>query len=323
MKKLKNYEWIKGISSKATKQAIMNAEKAFKKFFNKKSKFPRFKKKSRQDVKMYLPKNSIYDWLTERDRIKIPTIGWVKLKKYGYIPLGNEHVKSGTVSMKADKYFISILVEELDAKKIPKEELTEGIGKDLVLKDFAIINNGEVFKNINKSSKIKKLEKKLKREQRQLSRKFESLKSRKREGDVTQKNLDKQIVKVQKMHVKLNNIRDDYQNKIISNILKQKPSYIVLEDLNVSGMMKNRHLSKAISKQKFYQFRVKLTYKAKQIGIEMRVVDRFYPSSKKCSNCGMIKKDLKLSDRVYKCGCGLVIDRDLNASINLKNAKRI
>jgi putative transposase len=313
--------WIKTTSSKATKQSIMNAEKAFKKFFNKKSKFPRFKKKSRQDVKMYLPKNSTYDWLTERHRIKIPTIGWVKLKEYGYIPLGNEHVKSGTVSMKADKYFISILVEEPDAEKIPKEELTEGIGIDLGLKDFAIINNGEVFKNINKSSRIKKLEKKLKREQRQLSRKFESLKSRKREGDVTQKNLDKQIVKVQKMHVKLNNIRDDYQNKIISNILKQKPSYIVLEDLNVSGMMKNRHLSKAISKQKFYQFRVKLTYKAKQIGIEMRVVDRFYPSSKKCSNCGMIKKDLKLSDRVYKCGCGLVIDRDLNAGINLKNAK--
>ncbi len=313
--------WIKTTSSKATKQSIMNAEKAFKKFFNKKSKFPRFKKKSRQDVKMYLPKNSTYDWLTERHRIKIPTIGWVKLKEYGYIPLGNEHVKSGTVSMKADKYFISILVEEPDAEKIPKEELTEGIGIDLGLKDFAIINNGEVFKNINKSSRIKKLENKLKREQRQLSRKFESLKSRKREGDVTQKNLDKQIVKVQKMHVKLNNIRDDYQNKIISNILKQKPSYIVLEDLNVSGMMKNRHLSKAISKQKFYQFRVKLTYKAKQIGIEMRVVDRFYPSSKKCSNCGMIKKDLKLSDRVYKCGCGLVIDRDLNAGINLKNAK--
>jgi putative transposase len=315
--------WIKETSSKATKQAIMNAETAFKRFFKGKSKYPSFKKKSRQDVKMYAPKNSKNDWFTERHRVKIPTIGWVRLKEYGYIPLGNDTVKSGTVSMKGDKYFVSILVEEPDIKKTPKEELTEGIGIDLGLKDFAIISSGKVFKNINKSSRVKKLEKKLKREQRKLSRKYESLKIRRKQGGetVSQKNIDKQIVKVQRLHMKLNNIRTDYQNKTIFEILKQKPSYIVLEDLNVSGMMKNRHLSKAIAKQKFHEFRVKLTYKAKQLGIEMRIVDRFYPSSKKCSNCEGIKSDLKLSDRIYECECGLKIDRDVNASINLKNAK--
>ncbi|HII4490604.1 TPA: RNA-guided endonuclease InsQ/TnpB family protein [Clostridium perfringens] len=323
-------KWIKEVSSKATKQAIMNGDKSFRDFFKKAKGFPRFKKKKNQDVKAYFPKNNKTDWTIERHRVKIPTLGWVRLKEFGYIPT-NSIVKSGTVSQKADRYYVSILVEETDIKisnsnigiKIFNHN-NEGIGIDLGIKDFAICSNGNKFKNINKTSTIKKAEKKLKREQRKLSRKYESLKIRNKKekgGNVTRQNIQKQIVKVQKLHQRLTNIRTDYINKIVSSIIKQKPSYITIEDLNVKGMMKNKHLSKAIASQKFFEFKTKLMSKCKQNDVELRIVDRFYPSSKTCSQCGEIKKDLKLSDRVYKCSCGLVIDRDLNASINLRNAK--
>ncbi|MCC0686797.1 IS200/IS605 family element transposase accessory protein TnpB [Clostridioides sp. ES-S-0056-01] len=315
-------KWIKDVSSKATKQAIMNGDKAFKDFFKKTKGFPKFKKKKNQDVKAYFPKNNKTDWTIERHRVKIPTLGWVRLKEFGYIPI-NSIVKSGTVSQKSDRYYVSILVEE-DNIQVSKCT-NEGIGIDLGIKDFAICSNGSKFKNINKTSTVKKVEKKLKREQRKLSRKYESLKVRNKnikEGVATRQNIQKQVVKVQKIHQRLANIRTDYINKTVFQVIEQKPSYITIEDLNVSGMMKNKHLSKAISSQKFFEFRTKLTAKCKQNNIELRVVDRWYPSSKTCSQCGEINKDLKLKDRVYKCECGLSIDRDLNASINLKNAKK-
>ncbi|WP_334212195.1 transposase [Clostridium perfringens] len=323
-------KWIKEVSSKATKQAIMNGDKAFRDFFKKAKGFPRFKKKKNQDVKAYFPKNNKTDWTLERHKVKIPTLGWVRLKEFGYIPV-NSIVKSGTVSQKADRYYVSILVEET-AIKISNGNTgieifnhnNEGVGIDLGIKEFVICSNGNKFKNINKTSTVKKVEKKLKREQRKLSRKYESLKIRNKKekgGNVTSQNIQKQVVKVQKLHQRLANIRTDYINKIVSSIIKQKPSYITIEDLNVKGMMKNKHLSKAIASQKFFEFKTKLTVKCKENHIELRIVDRFYPSSKTCSSCGKVKKDLKLSDRIYKCDCGFTIDRDLNASINLKNAK--
>ena len=320
----KNQEmkWIKDVSSKATKQAIMNADKAFRDFFKKRKGFPKFKKKKHQDVKAYFPKNNKTDWTLERHRVKIPTLGWVRLKEFGYIPT-NSVVKSGTVSQKANRYYVSILVEEKDVEV--SKPTNEGIGIDLGIKDFAICSNGAIFKNINKTSTIKRTEKKLKREQRKLSRKYESLKIRNKnikEGRATRQNIQKQVVKVQKLHQRLANIRTDYINKTVHEIVKSKPSYVVIEDLAVSNMMKNKHLSKAIANQKFFEFRTKLKSKCKQNHIELRVVDRFYPSSKKCSCCGKIKIDLKLKDRIYKCSCGLSMDRDLNASINLKNAKK-
>ncbi len=319
--KNQDMKWIKEVSSKATKQAIMNGDKAFRDFFKKAKGFPKFKKKKNQDVKAYFPKNNKTDWTLERHKVKIPTLGWVRLKEFGYIPV-NSIVKSGKVSQKADKYYVSILVEE-DDKKVYKST-NEGLGIDLGVKEFVVCSNGIKFKNINKTSTVKKVEKKLKREQRKLSRKYESLKIRNKnlkEGRATSQNIQKQLVKVQKLHQRLTNIRTDYINKIVSSIIKQKPSYITIEDLNVKGMMKNKHLSKAIASQKFFEFKTKLTVKCKENHIELRIVDRFYPSSKTCSSCGKVKKDLKLSDRVYKCDCGLTIDRDLNASINLKNAK--
>ena len=317
----KDMKWIKEVSSKATKQAIMNGDKAFRDFFKGAKGFPRFKKKKNQDVKAYFPKNNKTDWTIERHRVKIPTLGWIRLKEFGYIPV-NSIVKSGTVSQKADRYYVSILVEEND-KKVYKST-NEGVGIDLGVKEFVVCSDGIKFKNINKTSTVKKIEKKLKREQRKLSRKYESLKIRNKnikEGRATGQNIQKQVAKVQKLHQRLANIRTDYINKTVFSIIKQKPSYIMIEDLAVSNLMKNKHLSKAIASQKFFKFQTKLTVKCKENHIELRIVDRFYPSSKTCSNCGEIKQDLKLSDRIYKCDCGLTIDRDLNSSINLKNAK--
>jgi putative transposase len=317
------YSWIKNVSSKAVKQSIMNGEKAFKRFFKKQSKFPRFKKKKNQDVKVYFPKNNKTDWTVERHRVKIPTIGWVRLKEFGYISV-KDNITSGTVSQKAGRYYLSVLVDE--DIKVQNNNINPGIGIDLGVKDFAIVSNlEESYKNINKTKKVKKLEKKLKREQRKLSRKYESLKLRnknKEKGEATRQNIQKQVVQVQKLHQKLANIRENYINQVINDIVKTKPSFITIEDLNVRGMMKNKHLARSIAQQKFYQFKTKLQYKCMLNGIELRIVDRFYPSSKMCSECGVINTTLKLSDRIYICTeCGCVIDRDKNASINLANAK--
>ena len=222
---------------------------------------------------------------------------------------------TGSVSIKADKFYISVLVEIPDAGIAGNSN--EGIGIDLGLKDFAIVSNGKTYKNINKSARLKKLEKQLIREQRCLSRKYENLKK----GEVAQRaNIQKQKLKVQKLHHKIDNIRTDYINKTIAEIVKTKPSYITIEDLNVKGMMKNRHLSKAVAAQKFYEFRTKIQAKCNENGIELRVADRFYPSSKLCHCCGCINKDLKLSDRIYKCKCGYIEDRDFNAALNLRDA---
>mgnify|MGYP003591840285 CR=1 FL=1 len=313
------YRWIKSVSSKAVKQAIMNGEKAFKRFFKGESKFPRFKKKKRQDVKAYFPKNNKTDWTIERHRLKIPTIGFVGLKEKGYIPTKGI-VKSGTVSIQAGKYFVSVLVDTIENSH-NNQPKTEEIGIDLGIKDLAKISNNKTYKNINKTSRVRKIEKKLKREQKRLSRKYENKKKRGEKTATYSANIAKQVKKVQAIHMKLTNIRKDYTNKVVNEIVKPKPSHITIEDLNVRGMMKNRHLAKAVSQQNFYYFRQKLNQKCKANNIELRIVDRFYPSSKTCSCCGNIKKDLNLSDRTYIClECGLVIDRDLNASINLANA---
>ena len=312
--------WIKETYSKAVKKSIEDGCSAFTRFFKHKSAFPKFKKKGKSDVKMYFVKNNPKDCRCERHRINIPTLGWVRIKEKGYIPTTKDGyvIKSGTVSKKTDRYYVSVLVEVSDDTDIVNNNNNnDGIGIDLGLKDLAIVSNGETYKNINKSARVKKLEKKLRREQRCLSRKYENLKK----GESTQRaSIQKQKLKVQKLHHRLDNIRTDYINKAIAEIVKTKPSYITIEDLNVSGMMKNRHLSKAIASQKFYEFRTKLKAKCDDNGIELRIVDKWYPSSKICHCCGAIKKDLKLSDRIYRCDCGYIEDRDFNASLNLRDA---
>ncbi|HDR4605314.1 MULTISPECIES: RNA-guided endonuclease InsQ/TnpB family protein [Bacillus] len=313
-------QWIKEVSSKAVKQAIMNGDKAFKRFFQGLSGFPRYKKKKKQDVKCYFPKNNKTDWAVERHRVKVPTIGWMRLKEYGYIPQ-DVIVKSGTIGKRAGRYFLSVLceLEEIETKLTLKQT---GLGIDLGVKDFVIRSDGIIHENINKTMQVKKLEKRLKREQRSLSRKFENIKKR-GEQSVTKKraNIDKNVLRVQKLCARLTNIRLEYVKSIVINVVKTKPTFITVEDLNVKGMMKNKHLSKTIAAQCFYTFKTWLLLKCEEYGIELRQVGRFYPSSKLCSCCGHKKVDLRLCNRVYECDCGNVMDRDLNASINLLQAK--
>ena len=310
--------WIREVYSKAVKKSIEDGCTAFTRFFKHQSDFPKFKKKGKSDVKMYFVRNNPKDCQCERHRLKIPTLGWVRIKEKGYIPTTKDGymIRSGTVSVKAGRFYVSVLVEIPDVNI--DNNSNEGIGIDLGLKDLAIVSNGKTYRNINKSAGLKKLEKQLIREQRSLSRKYENLKK----GESTQRaNIQKQRLKVQKLHHKMDNIRTDYINKTIAEIVKTKPSYITIEDLNVKGMMKNRCLSKAVASQKFYEFRTRLKAKCDENGIELRVADRFYPSSKTCHHCGSVKKNLKLSDRIYRCECGYVVDRDLNAALNLKDAK--
>ncbi|ASG28500.1 RNA-guided endonuclease InsQ/TnpB family protein [Fusobacterium polymorphum] len=310
--------WIKDVSSKSVKQAMTYGEKAFKRFFKGLSSFPIFKKKGRNELGAYFVKNNKKDFEFYRHKIKIPTLKFVRVKEYGYIPK-NTNIKSGTITKIANRYFLSLIIEVKDIVKTENTS-TKGLGIDLGIKDTAICSDGKIFKNINKTIKVKKLKKKLKREQRKMSRSYEYSKSKKIKLQEL-KNFNKKKLKVQKIFYRLNCIRDDYNNKMVNEITRAKLKYITIEDLKVSNMIKNRHLSKAIQEQNFYSIRTKLINKCKERNIELRLVDTFYPSSKICSCCGNIKKDLKLNDRNYKCyNCGIEIDRDYNASINLEKA---
>ena len=174
------------------------------------------------------------------------------------------------------------------------------------------------FKNINKTRAIKALEKRLRRLQRKINKKY--INNKKGESYIKTSNIIKLEKRIKKLYRKLKNIRQDYIQKVTTSIVKTKPCKIVMEDLNICGMMKNKHLSKAIQQQNLHEFIRQIKYKCEFNGIEFIQANRFYPSSKTCSCCGSIKKDLKLKDRIYKCdNCGLIIDRDLNASINLAN----
>ncbi len=319
--------WIDQCGSKARKKALVNAEQAFRRFFDGVSGFPNFKKKANQDVKLYFPKNNKGDWKIWRHNLMIPTLKQVRLKEFGYLPVGAK-VTNGTVSYVAGRFYVSVVMDIDEKSKYNKDleasyhTATDGVGIDLGVKDLAIVSDGKVFKNINKSSKVKRLERRLRKEQRRLSRKYES----KKKGGKTataSANIEKQKLKVQKLHQRIDNIRKDYENKTVHEIVKQKPRFITVEDLNVKGMMKNRHLAKAVAAQRFFSLLSKLKRKAEIIGIEFRTVDRFYPSSKTCHSCGHIHKGLKIKDRVYVCPeCGYTADRDYNASLNLRDAEK-
>lgn len=320
--------WINECGSKARKKSLVNAEAAFKRFFNSLSGFPRFKKKSRQDVKLYFPKNNKGDWTIWRHKLMIPTLKQVRLKEFGYLPVGTK-VTNGTVSYMAGRFYVSIVVDIDEKSKYNKDleasyhTTNDGIGIDLGIKDLAIVSNGQTFKNVNKSSKVKRLEKRLRRKQRCLSRKYEFKKKKGGKIATASANIEKQKLKVQKLHHRINKIREDYENKVIHEVVKQKPRFITVENLNVKGMMKNRHLAKAVTAQRFNRLLTKLKRKTEIIGIEFRMVDIFYPSSKTCHACGHIHKGLKLKDRVYVCPeCGYTEDRDFNASLNLRDAKK-
>ena len=311
--KLKKNElnWLNEVSNNVAKQAVKDACNAYKRFFNRLSDKPRFK--SRKNSKKSFYNDNIKLKVKENRLVNIEKVGWIKTNEQ--LPIGVKY-SNPRISYDNKYWYISVGIE----KEEIKEKLTDvSLGIDLGLKDLAICSDGTVFKNINKSNVVRKIEKRLKRLQRQVSRKYE--KNKKGKEYVKTKNIIKLEKCIQQIHRRLANIRNNYLHESTTSIVKTKPYRVVIEDLNVKGMMKNKHLSDAIRKQGFYEFKRQLEYKCKFIGIELVVADRFYPSSKTCSQCGEIKKDLKLKDRVYNCSCGLSIDRDLNASINLKNAK--
>ena len=314
------YAWLLNVSNNVTKQAIKDACSAYKNFFKGLQRYPRFKAKKKSMPKFYQDNIKIqfrdthvkFEGFSFSRKANKQKLNWVKLAEHGRIPTDAKY-RNPRVFFDGLNWWISVCVEFPDCRDRSNHD---GIGIDLGIKDLAICSDGNTYKNINKSQTVKKLEKCKRRLQRSVSRKYEH---NKKGGSYCKTN---NIVKKEKLLLKVNhrlaNIRKDYLNQTTSEIVNRKPRFICIEDLNVSGMIKNRHLSKAVQNQGFFEFRKQLEYKCNDRGIQLIVADRFYPSSKRCSCCGKIKKDLRLSDRTYKCECGNVIDRDFQASLNLK-----
>lgn len=313
--------WIKDCSSKARKQSIMDGELAFKKFFKGISKYPRFKRKN--DIQSYyFIKDQVQ--ITNR-RIKVPILGWLKLKEYGYIPKDSDVVSGRIVKTKTNRYYI-ILIVNYEPKKYKKVK-NFGLGIDAGIKDYLIITNGQKifkFKNINKTYKIKNIEYKIKQYQKIIANKIEINKKKYiKEGGTaiySTKNIKRIQLKMNKLYEKLSFIRNDYIKKICSFLVKTKPRYITIENLSNQQILinGNHNLAEKWAKCEFGYFKDFLIWKCKNKGIELRIANKFYPSSKICCKCGYVKRDLTLKDRTYKCPkCGLTIDRDINAAINL------
>lgn len=329
LKQTEEYKWLNDYSNNITKQAIKDACTAYKNFFEGRAKFPKFKSKKRSKPSFYQDTAKIVITETHVKLEKLTTskkknkqkLNWVKLAETGRIPIGkNIKYSNPRITFDGLNWWLSIGVEETEVKN---DIYTEGIGIDLGVKDLAVVSTGEKFKNINKSSKVKKLEKRLKRLQRKLSKKYELNKIQIEGGEYRYrktKNIKKLEVLVLKMQRRLKNIRHNYIHQITTSLVRTKPEYVVMESLNTCGMLKNRKLSKAIQEQAFHEFKRQMEYKCAWNGIKFIHADRFYPSSKTCSRCGNVKDTLSLPERTFICNeCGYEIDRDLNASINLKN----
>ena len=322
LKKLSEYKWLNEVSNNVTKQAIKDACNAYKKFFKGQCKFPKFKSRKYSTPSFY--QDNVQIKFTE-NHVKVEgfsmskkqnkqKLNWIKLYEKRKIPTDCKYLNP-RFTYDGLYWYVSVGVEVDDnTENIPQSN--EGIGIDLGIKDLAVCSDKNTYKNINKTQRIKKLEKKKRRLQRSVSRKYN--KNKKGENYCKTSNIIKREKELLKTTKRLTNIRHDYIHQTTSEIIKRKPSFICIEDLNVSGMMKNKHLSKAVQEQGLSEFRRQIEYKAKWNNIPLIIADRFFPSSKMCSCCGNIKKDLKLSDRIYKCECGNIINRDFQASLNLK-----
>ncbi len=324
LKQTEEYSWLNNYSNNITKQAIKDACLAFIKFFKGESKYPRFKSRKRSKPSFYVDTDKIQfngthiklEKLTTSRKKNKQKINWIRLCECERIPYG-EGIKyiNPRCSFDGINWWISVGIEYPDNTEIPTGE---GVGIDLGIEKLAVVSDGNIYQNINKTKEVKRLEKKKKRLQRKVSKKYEIG----REGNRYKKT--KNIIKLEnqlkKLNQRLTNIRHNYSHQVTTEIIKRKPSFIVVEDLNVAGIMKNKHLSKAIQEQRFYEFYKQIQYKSEWNNIKFVVADRYFPSSKTCSRCGNYKKDLKLRDRKYICeSCGLILDRDYNASLNLKN----
>lgn len=317
LKQTDELSWLFDYDCDIVKQSMKDADKAFRIFFKNKQKFgfPKFHSKHSSKQSFYVDGVKLKVWA---NKIRIPKVGYVKLYEKDYIPTDIKSYTNPRITFDGINWYISVGVKIEDPEKITDGEI---LGIDLGLKELATCSNGLIIHNVSKSKRYKKLEKKLKRQQRQMSRSLE----RNRVGKkfVKTKNYEKYKRRHLKTRIKINNLKTDYFNKSIVDIMKTKCSTIVLEDLSVKNMQKNKKLSGSFQKSAISQFRSKLIQKAGMFGINVSIADRFFPSSKMCSHCGSIKKELKLSNRIYHCDiCGFEIDRDLNAAINLKNTVR-
>ena len=320
LKKLDEYVWLNNVSNNVTKQAIKDACGAYKKFFKGLAKFPKFKSRKHSTPSFYQDTVKIQftdthikieGFSTSKKKNK-QKLNWIRLAEHSRIPTNCKYTNP-RIKYDGINWYVTVGVEYEDNNAHPPNE---GIGVDLGIKDLAICSDSNKYQNINKTRAVKKLEKKKRRLQRSISRKY--VKNKKGESYCKTSNIIKGEKELLKLNHRLTNIRQNYLHQTTSEIIKREPSFICVEDIDVSRMMKNKHLSKAVQQQGFYEFRRQLEYKAKWNNIQLIIADRFFPSSKLCSCCGSIKKDLKLSDRIYKCECGNVIDRDYQASLNLR-----
>ena len=305
--------WLNEVSNNISKQAVKDACNSYKRFFNGLANKPKFKSRKKSKPSFY---NDTSKLKAKEKSVLLEKIGWIKTNEQ--IPIGVKYTNP-RISYDNKYWYLTVGIEV----EQPITELTdESLGIDVGVKDLAICSNGMTFKNINKSKEVKRLKKVLKRKQRQCSRKYEM--NKKGKEYVKTKNIAKLEKQIKLIHRRLSNIRLNYIHQVTTKIVKTKPSRVVMEDLNIKGMMKNRHLSKAISRQGFYEFIRQIKYKCEFNGIKFIQADRFFPSSKKCSCCGGINPILKLKDRTYYCPhCNFTIDRDKNASINLANYKLV
>lgn len=321
LKKTDEYAWLNNVSNNVTKQAIKDACEAYRDFFKGYTKFPRFKSKKHSVPKFYQDNVKIQftdthvkveGFATSKKKNK-QKLNWIRLAEHGRIPTENVKYMNPRIKYDGVNWYITIGIEYENSDILPSNE---GIGIDLGIKDLSICSDGSTYKNINKTQRVKKLEKRKRRLQRSISRKYE--KNKKGGSYCKTSNIIKSEKELLKLNHRLTNIRQNYLNQITAEIVKTKPSFICIEDLNIKGMMKNKHLSQAVQQQGFGEFRRQIEYKSSWNNIPVIIADRFFPSSKLCICCGAIKKDLKLSDRIYKCECGNVIDRDYQAALNLK-----
>lgn len=321
LKKQSEYLWLNNVSNNVTKQAIKDACDAYKKFFKGLTKYPRFKSKKHTNPSFYQDVVKIQftethvkiEGIAQSRRPNKQKINWVKMSEKNKIPTSCKYYNP-RIKFDGLNWWLTIGIDFEENKTSTNNK--DGIGIDLGIKNLAVCSDGNIYKNINKTKKVKQLEKKKRRLQRSVSRKYEN--NKKGVNYCKTRNIIKSEKKLLKLNHRLTNIRQNYLHQITSEIIKREPSFIVIEDLNVKGMMKNKHLSKSVQEQKLYEFRRQITYKSEWNYIKLIVADRWFPSSKLCSCCGNIKKDLKLSDRIYKCECGNVIDRDYQAALNLK-----
>ncbi|MEH7511352.1 transposase [Gottfriedia acidiceleris] len=311
LKQNDEFSWLYEVSNNITKQAIKDLCEAYKKFFKGLTDQPRFKSRKNSKPSFY---NDNVKLKVDGNKVLIEKVGWVVVSEC--IPV--EKYYNPRISHDGKYWYLSIGIEESK----PIVELTNvSLGIDVGIKELAVCSDGIKKKNINKTSTVRRAEKRLRRLQRQVSHKYEMNK----EGNrfVITSNIIKIEKKIQHLHRRLTNIRLNHLNQSTSEIVKTKPYRIVMEILNIKGMMKNRHLSKSIAKQCLFKFKRQIQYKCEKYGIEFVEADKWFPSSKTCSSCGHKKNDLKLSDRLFKCEYGHEIDRDLNAAINLSRYKLV